>query len=467
MLRDLGDLAFIATCEKHRGPMAYVKAGGYDLIVQMDAEVGPVMLVPAALFPILGVLQDPPPLPLPMDPGLTIVQAVTGDAYQGRDYEAVISIYGVAGGGRGPCDVSFKSVAFVKDRAGKRRWLSVRRTVLGADLQAARSFILGFDTDDPERLPGTTALGPSHLVLQELSRTGRAPVSLRNYAARPEQRGTLKLIDRVTPFPVLVNGTRVRVPALYARAQLEAGGRKHPWEFWFLDHPVQPLTLKAAHGPLGAASVERPEWSRQVVRIDFPAEVLAAAGGGDIEADGGDGELPEGDGLSVGTPGTARAGEGELRGGASAVQPGAGASGLGIGSGAGAGTGAVIERRLASQCRVAVPGIYFEFDSDVLNPASAPWIRGIADLLRRHPDWTITIEGHTDSVGSARYNLDLSTRRAAALVRSLTSQHAIAAARLTTHGFGPDRPLESNATTEGRARNRRVELVRPCERPTR
>jgi outer membrane protein OmpA-like peptidoglycan-associated protein len=144
----------------------------------------------------------------------------------------------------------------------------------------------------------------------------------------------------------------------------------------------------------------------------------------------------------------------------------AGASGLVTGSGA-AGAGGVLERLLATECRVPVPGIYFGFDSGALNPASGPWIRGIADLLRRHPDWTITIEGHTDSVGGARYNLDLSSRRAAALARSLTSQHGIVTARLTTRGFGPDRPLESNATPEGRARNRRVELVRPCDRPTR
>ena len=140
--------------------------------------------------------------------------------------------------------------------------------------------------------------------------------------------------------------------------------------------------------------------------------------------------------------------------------------GAGLGAGAGGGAGAGMERRLATECRVPVPGIYFEFDSDLLNPASKPWINSIAELLLRHPDWTITIEGHTDSIGGARYNHDLSTRRAAALKRSLTSEHAIAAARLSTRGFGPDRPLESNATAEGRARNRRVELVRPCDRST-
>ena len=130
---------------------------------------------------------------------------------------------------------------------------------------------------------------------------------------------------------------------------------------------------------------------------------------------------------------------------------------------AGGGAGGSLERGLDILCRVPVPGIYFEFDSDVLNPASRPWIRSIGGLLSRHPDWTVTIEGHTDSTGSAGYNLDLSSRRAAALKQSLVTEQGIAAARLSTRGFGPNRPLESNATVEGRARNRRVELVRPCD----
>ncbi len=114
--------------------------------------------------------------------------------------------------------------------------------------------------------------------------------------------------------------------------------------------------------------------------------------------------------------------------------------------------------------RAAAPeiGIYFEFNSDRLNPASDPALKTIAEVLRRQPDWAIEIEGHTDSVGGAPYNLDLSMRRAAAVKRALEASHAIAAQRMTTRGFGLERPVESNETVEGRARNRRVKLVRPC-----
>jgi outer membrane protein OmpA-like peptidoglycan-associated protein len=144
-------------------------------------------------------------------------------------------------------------------------------------------------------------------------------------------------------------------------------------------------------------------------------------------------------------------------------------SGAGNGRGQGsAGTGGLgamagMTRDLTELCRVAVPGVYFEFDSDELNPASAPWIGLVAQLLRRHPDWTVTIEGHTDSIGGARYNQGLSERRAAALRRELVARHRIDTERLGTRGFGASRPLEPNTTIEGRARNRRVELVRPCD----
>ena len=77
----------------------------------------------------------------------------------------------------------------------------------------------------------------------------------------------------------------------------------------------------------------------------------------------------------------------------------------------------------------------------------------------------MTIEGHTDSIRGPRYNQDLSERRAAALKGELVGRHEVAAVRLGTRGFGASRPLEPNTTLEGRARNRRVELVRPCEGP--
>lgn len=124
-----------------------------------------------------------------------------------------------------------------------------------------------------------------------------------------------------------------------------------------------------------------------------------------------------------------------------------------------------IERVLSTSCRVELPGIYFAFNSAVLDAASDRTLTGIADVLARHPDWRVTLEGHTDSIGTAAANRVLSEQRVAAVRSWLVARHKVDGARLDTRGFGSARPRESNATIEGRARNRRVELVRDCARP--
>jgi len=115
---------------------------------------------------------------------------------------------------------------------------------------------------------------------------------------------------------------------------------------------------------------------------------------------------------------------------------------------------------LAKDKRVAVYGIYFDFASATLKPESTPVLDEIADALKANPDWNLTIEGHTDSVGTADYNLDLSNRRAAAVRNALVTRYHISGDRLSTAGYGLTRPKASNDTPEGRALNRRVELVR-------
>jgi OOP family OmpA-OmpF porin len=122
-----------------------------------------------------------------------------------------------------------------------------------------------------------------------------------------------------------------------------------------------------------------------------------------------------------------------------------------------------MEQALEKSCRAPVYGIYFESASAAVNPASRPTLQQIAGVMQRHADWTLTIEGHTDSIGGAASNLDLSNRRAAAVKTELTSRFGVAATRLATKGYGLTRPIETNATIEGRARNRRVELVRACK----
>lgn len=119
-----------------------------------------------------------------------------------------------------------------------------------------------------------------------------------------------------------------------------------------------------------------------------------------------------------------------------------------------------IADRLASDGRVDVYGIYFDFARDDPREESRPVLREIADALRQHPDWILAINGHTDDVGGDRANLDLSYRRSASIRRELIDHYGIAAGRLTTSGLGASQPKETNGTIEGRARNRRVELIR-------
>ncbi len=120
----------------------------------------------------------------------------------------------------------------------------------------------------------------------------------------------------------------------------------------------------------------------------------------------------------------------------------------------------VLEKRLTEQKRAITYGIYFDFDKDTLKPESEPVLKEIAQTMTDNPDWKLTVEGHTDNVGGDPYNLELSKRRADAVKQALVSQYNIAPERLLTGGFGASRPIETNDTLEGRARNRRVELVR-------
>jgi len=120
----------------------------------------------------------------------------------------------------------------------------------------------------------------------------------------------------------------------------------------------------------------------------------------------------------------------------------------------------VLEKQLTQEKRAVTYGIYFDFNRDTLKPESEPVLKEIAQAMTNNPEWKLTVEGHTDNIGGDPYNLDLSRRRAASVKQALVSQYNIAPDRLLTSGFGASRPIETNDTLEGRARNRRVELVR-------
>jgi outer membrane protein OmpA-like peptidoglycan-associated protein len=103
--------------------------------------------------------------------------------------------------------------------------------------------------------------------------------------------------------------------------------------------------------------------------------------------------------------------------------------------------------------------IHFDVDKDTIKAESGHILNEIASILSSHTEIRrIRIEGHTDSTGSRAYNLDLSRRRAAAVVRALAAR-GVSAGRLEPVGYGFDRPVASNATALGRAKNRRVEFT--------
>jgi hypothetical protein len=119
-----------------------------------------------------------------------------------------------------------------------------------------------------------------------------------------------------------------------------------------------------------------------------------------------------------------------------------------------------LEQHLAIDKKTDVYGIYFDFAKATLRSESQPVLQEIATAMKDHPDWRLVINGHTDNIGVAAENIELSQQRAQAVRKALVEKFMIDATRMSTDGFGASQPKESNDTERGRARNRRVELVR-------
>jgi outer membrane protein OmpA-like peptidoglycan-associated protein len=108
--------------------------------------------------------------------------------------------------------------------------------------------------------------------------------------------------------------------------------------------------------------------------------------------------------------------------------------------------------------RIVLRGVQFELDSAALSPVSEPVLDIAVDQLKECSDLHLAVEGHTCDLGSDAYNFGLSERRAAS-VREYLVAHGVAAERLKTRGLGESNPVSPNDGEEGRAQNRRVELV--------
>jgi outer membrane protein OmpA-like peptidoglycan-associated protein len=340
---------------------------------------------------------------IPLCKGLTIVTAI--DRPEG-DYESIKTV--VETGERG---LTLAYSAQVPTERGSLRNWNMRRTVLREDLGGATFYAHHFNSKGPQTIPGSTALGVSTAVLRSLKRTGSAELGIvaAGNSGYPADRGhspsiydyeELWKLRRVgtgtTAVRLTVNDSAAALPAIQAQGSYM--GDKA--DFLVLDDEENPLALQYRFATGGGTEAGQ----LRVVKIAYRCA----------------------------TPARSESAERIAR----------------------------LERALREQRRAVVYDLYFDFNRDVIREESEPTLREIAEVLRRNPDWKLSIEGHTDNVASDRYNLDLSSRRAAAVKAALGTRFGIAGSRLTTAGFGESRPQDRNDTVEGRARNRRVELVR-------
>jgi outer membrane protein OmpA-like peptidoglycan-associated protein len=347
--------------------------------------------------------------PVPLQAGLTIVTALSD---REGDYESIKMVEAVT-----PEAVKLAYSADVPGSGsggGKARKVNTRRMVKRDDLRTAHEYMQIFSPSAPETIAGTTAVGASAAVLNELKTNGRTTFTFQTPGRQPsadkilaaltgggakdakslgdlgkqldasKASGTLERVERAAVgFPVILNGTRTTVPAIHARGTFDD---IHA-DFYFLDDPDNPIALKWTTGSATGAL--------QVIQISWPAA-----------------QAPQ------------------------------------------------IEQALKDSGRAEVHGIYFDFASATIKPESEPVLKEIADAMAKNPAWRLAVEGHTDNVGGDTANMDLSKRRAAAVKDTLAARYHVDASKLTTAGFGASKPKESNDTAEGRARNRRVELVR-------
>jgi OOP family OmpA-OmpF porin len=119
---------------------------------------------------------------------------------------------------------------------------------------------------------------------------------------------------------------------------------------------------------------------------------------------------------------------------------------------------AALGASIAATGRAAVYGIYFDTGKSVVKPESNPSLEEITKLLKHNSSLALYVVGHTDNVGNLESNLKLSADRADAVVKALMGR-GIALSRLKAAGVGPYCPVASNRTDDGRAKNRRVDLV--------
>jgi outer membrane protein OmpA-like peptidoglycan-associated protein len=372
--------------------------------------LGALAVLVSALTPSASEAQDAVSR-IPLVPGLTLLSSLH---YPEGDRENVVVLAGADSSG---VHYAWRLLEVRQD--GDTIVDLLGRHVRANDLAGAPRLDPVFLPGEREERPGYTVFSISSAVYTELRDRGTAAYSVSGLESsggvfdavaraiaggvvpqRVRYKGTLTRVSRdPAPFPLLVDGRRVTVPALHLRGSFARGLQRREYEFWVLADSAHPLLLKSViEGHV-----------LQLTRVNFPFE------------------WPDGPAEAVGAAGIA-----------------------------------TLERELDAACRIELPGVYFAFNSARVDPVSDLSLAAVARVLARHPGWVMTVEGHTDSIGTAAANQKLSERRAEAVRARLAERHGVETRAWKAVGYGPSRPREPNATIEGRARNRRVELVRDC-----
>src|ERR1700722_18974730 len=243
--------------------------------------------------------------------------------------------------------------------------IRIERTVSHREATLAREIWLGNISPDLDQHRGSSWLAASNVVMKQLRADGESDVTIGSSAFTGQ--GTLRRVEPgPVPISVMVNGhpqtfttmhTRIELAATAFQAAGGTGFGGITYDFWFLDDTSTAWIVKQT-GITKWTNNSHPqdrEGLQELVRVQW------------IDMN----------------------------------------------------TNADIATTLAKTCRVPVYGIHFATASAELTPSSGPTLQSIADLLAKQPTWQITIEGHTDSVGGAAYNKDLSERRAAAVKTAL------------------------------------------------
>lgn len=366
---------------------------------------------------------------IPLCAGLKIVTAIS---QPDGDYESIKTIESVSGDVvRLKYSSERMKIDWLSNGEAEFQRLTMFRSVKTADSKSAKLYLQQFYEKLPESVPETTAIGVSTDVLNQLKIKGEVEFGIfiaysqdeislsRDEHPNVYDNQMIAKIKRVgnasVLLPVIVNDTKVLLPAIQATGDFY--GDKA--EFFFLDDAANPIALKYRIG-IGAFE---------------PVDAEMAKNSGGKERPRGDKDTLQVVKISY------RCGDAPPK-----SAPAAAPNNL--------------EQTLAKTGRAEVQDIFFSFNSAEIRDESESTLKAIADILKQHADWKLSIEGHTDNVANDKYNLELSQKRAAAVKDAIVKRYSIDAKWLTTAGFGEARPRDTNETLEGRARNRRVELVK-------